>query len=134
MRRSSLRVTTLAILLLALVGCGDDSTGLEPATTIRVTLDWPTARQDGFLEARWYLQLIQNVEDEGTFSSNGTATLAYASQCREGSSSTGYMIQVSGRFEGADRPCWDFLMPVCTPEEQVILIDQPSGDCVPPSE
>lgn len=122
-----------AALMLALVGCDDDSTGPGPTTAITVTLDWPAAREEGFVEARWWLYVIQLTVDEGVFSADGTATVRYeATSCSEGSVSTGHLINVSGHFEGADRGCFDTLIPACTSQEQLIVIDEPRGDCTPP--
>ena len=121
-----------AAMILACVACGDDSTGPRPNTAITVTLDWPTVREEGFVEARWWLYVIQLTVDEGVFAQNGTVVVRYEASCSEGSPSTGYLINVIGQFEGADGGCFDTLMPACTSQEQLIVIDDPSGDCTPP--
>ena len=124
--------TAAAAVLFAFVACGDDSTEPQPTIAISVTLDWPPARVDGFVEAEWWLYVIDLIVDEGVFSSGGTATVRYEAYCSEGSVSTGHLINVSGRFEGAESPCFDTLMPACTSQEQVIVIDEARGDCTPP--
>jgi hypothetical protein len=126
------RPIAVVAVLLAFFACGDDSAGPQPTTTIRVNLDWPMAREDGFIDARWELWLIQDIEDEGTFSSNGTATVVYESYCSEGNSSTGYIIDVSGHFEGGEGQCFDRIMPACSSTEQLFVIDDPMIECGPP--
>lgn len=129
-----MRYATIVVAVwLAFIACGGDSNGPGQTTSISVTLDWPAAREEGFIDASWVLYVIQSTVDEGVFSSNGTATMRYeAISCSEGRVSTGHLINVSGRFEGADRQCFDTLMPACTSQEQLIVIDEPHDDCTPP--
>ena len=109
--------------LVALGVCAacSDPVGPELATIV-VTVDWPLAREPGFVEARW--QLIRYdpgspellgprgpIVQSGVIDSTGTSVVRYETRCDRGEfGSTGHRIEVFGHFEANERTA----LPECT--------------------
>jgi len=93
MRRWILAAAGLPFLVLP--GCGSDPEGpQEVDTQITVEVDWPLAREPGFVNARWRVFRLDAVPDsfayrrvlvgEGDIGSGGTATARFTVRCTPG--------------------------------------------------
>ncbi len=123
----------------------------EPELTeIVVTVDWPVAREPGFVDARW--QLIQYdpespvllgprgpVLQSGVIRPTGMFTVRYGASCGGGDSgSPGHRIEVFGHFTGHEGRA----LPECTtwaphqcsssPQTTTLPSDPPFEECRPP--
>ena len=133
------RAVSFAAALL-LVGCGSDSGPTGPETVrIAVTVDWPLAREEGFVNARW--QLIEYMDaqhknvlvKEGSFSAGGIAEIRYTTTCRVGFGLTGHEIRLRGNFTADD--CLMAANHDCTSEPQTFTVPPGGGiACSPPSD
>jgi hypothetical protein len=107
-------LTVLA--LLATAGCGSDpQEPQEVETQITVQLDWPLARDPGFVNARWraYRRDVvpdsfaykQTKIDEGQFGSDGTASAQFTASCvPDRDLNPFYAMDVVGHFTAYELP------------------------------
>ena len=98
------------VVLSTTVACSDPAG--PDLTEIVVTVEWPVAREPGFVDARW--QLIQYGPDSpfllgprgpvvqsGVIGSTGMFKVRYSASCDEGEFGvTGHRIEVFGQFAG----------------------------------
>ena len=134
--------------------CATTAACSDPAgpelTEIVVTVDWPVAREAGFVEARW--QLIRYdpdspfllgprgpVAQSGVIGSTGMFTVRYSTSCGEGEFGfTGHRIEVLGHFTGHEGRA----LPECTtwaphqcssiPQAVSLQSNPPIEECRPP--
>ena len=135
--------------LAGLVALGLSAACSDPAgpelTTIVVTVDWPLAREPGFVDARW--QLIRYdpgrsdlmgprgpVVQNGIIDSTGSFVVRYETRCDEGMyGSTGHRIEVFGAFEADEgtgiRECTTWAVHNCSsiPQTSTLPSDLPCG-------
>jgi hypothetical protein len=141
----------VGIVALGVSAACSDPTGPE-LTRIVVTLDWPLAREPGFVDARW--QLIRYdpespdllgprgpVVQSGVIDSSGTSVVRYDASCDGGEfGSTGHRIEVFGHFEaneGTALPeCSTWAPHRCTSVPQTVGLpsDLPFEECGPPED
>ena len=130
-------VAVFGVLLLATAGCGDNPVDypLPEDVDIQVSLDWPMAREDGFVAARWDAHTRDfgnrvTIYAEGVFDANGMALVEYTVGCLLGQG-TGVAIQLYGRYEAYNDECQILLnihnnsSTECTPELQSITVPRP---------
>jgi len=127
------------------VSCGSDSGPTDPSAQrvrIDLTIDWPLAREDGFVNAHWTLTKVMDTQHDnvvvkqGNFSRDGTARVTYTTTCYSEFSSKGHYIGLFGRFEGADEQCAMGPGPhYCTSEPQTVVVPAVTrAGCQPPSD
>ena len=141
-------------IIAGLVVLGTTAACSDPAgpemTEIVVTVDWPVAREPGFVDARW--QLIQYdpespivlgprgpVLQSGVIGSTGIFKVRYSASCGEGELGfTGHRIEVLGHFTGHEGRA----LPECTmwaphqcssnPQTTALQSNPPFEECRPP--
>ena len=86
------QLVAVAAVLLVLNSCGDDTPErvLDPdfqSVDIVITLDWPMAREDGFVATRWVASSFFGWgmdSYEGEFDANGLALIEFTQRCMLG--------------------------------------------------
>lgn len=139
-------ITGLA--LVALAGCGgDDPQGPSLGQMVEavVPIDWPLAREDGFVDTSYRISLIYKEGDlaSGPFTSAGTAEARFPAECGRPI----YLVRATGHFaqweEHPDLPddavidCTEvraFSVPCNDPAFTVVPVhlDPPAWGCAPP--
>ena len=142
MRRWILAAAGLPFLVLP--GCGSDPEGPPQAVETQITaeIDWPIAREPGFVDAKWVVwgdpsYIIGPVE--GAIPATGVATAQFKLRCIRGFSiPANVFFQVQGHFDGRedDWPCSQVPRSVtCTEAPQSLVLFPLSDDnfrCFPP--
>ena len=131
--------------VLVAAGCGQTPEGPPPVVETRITaeIDWPLAREPGFVDTKWYVWGDSDYiigPSEGPIPATGAATAQFRIRCVRGRPIPATVFfSVRGHFESRedDWPCMQYPRSItCTEAPQSLVLTPPSPDsfrCFPPN-
>jgi hypothetical protein len=131
------QLVAVAAALLVANSCGDDRRVLDPDfgyVDIVLTLDWPMAREDGFVATRWSaLSVYPDFLIEGEFDANGLALIEFTDTCTLGEPLLVW-INYEGHYTAAQpgtEECYGGIYKsdhvLCTASPQTFVAPRPEG-------